>query len=213
MTAKGGSVNMTRLEHDIHQRIFVRPNFLPTKLCEAVCEEMRTSSHREAGTVIDGEQALVDERTRRAKHVTVALPTHQAITSRLHAIAPNVAGHFGFALTGLRELHFLAYNEGDFFAFHRDSSDSPTDPTRVRERKVSTVIFLNAQSDRPSLGSYGGGELEFYAHDLVAEPMYEQTKISFTGTPGTLVAFDSFVRHQVEPVTHGQRFTVVTWFV
>jgi SM-20-related protein len=204
---------MTVLEHSIHQRIFVRSNFLPVKLCEAVCEEMRRSTHREAGTVVDGEQALLDERIRRAKHVTVAQPTHQAITSRLHAIAPDIAEHFGFTPTGLRELHFLAYNEGDFFAFHRDSSDSPTDPTRVRERKVSTVIFLNAQSGHPGSGSYGGGSLEFYAHDLVAEPMYEQVKISFTGTPGTLLAFDPFVRHQVQPVTHGQRFTVVTWFV
>jgi SM-20-related protein len=202
-----------KLEHYIDQKLFVRPNFLSTELCEAICEEMRTTSHREAGTVLDGEQAILDERTRRAKHVTVALNIHQAIRSRLHAIAPDVAEHFGFALTGLRELHFLAYNEGDFFAFHRDSADAPTDPTRVKERKVSVVIFLNAKSVSPGAGSYGGGTLEFYAHDFVAEPRYEQAKIPFTGTPVTLVAFDSFVRHQVEPVTHGQRFTVVTWFV
>jgi predicted 2-oxoglutarate/Fe(II)-dependent dioxygenase YbiX len=204
---------MTKLEHYIDQKLFVRPNFLPAKLCDAICEDMRMSSHREAGTVLDGKQALVDERTRKAKNVAVALATRQAITSRLQAIAPDVAEHFGSALTGLQELQFLAYNEGDFFAFHRDSADSPTDPRRVRERKVSTVIFLNAKSDRPGPDSYGGGALEFYAHDLIAEPMYEQAKIPFAGTPGTLVAFDPFVRHQVEPVTHGQRFTVVTWFV
>jgi SM-20-related protein len=203
---------MTTLEHFTDLGLFVRPNFLPTELCEVACEEMRTSQ-RKVGTVLDGKQGLVDEQTRKAKNVIVALPTHQAITSRLHALAPDVAEHFGSVLTGLQELQFLAYDEGDFFVFHRDRTDAPTEPTWVSERKVSVVVFLNAESEHPDLGSYGGGTLQFYAHDLVAKPMYEQAKISFTGAPGTLVAFDPLVHHQVELVTHGERFTVVTWFV
>jgi 2-oxoglutarate-Fe(II)-dependent oxygenase superfamily protein len=30
--------------------------------------------------------------------------------------------------------------------------------------------------------------------------------------PGTVVAFSSEMRHGVLPVSHGERFTVVTWF-
>ena len=30
--------------------------------------------------------------------------------------------------------------------------------------------------------------------------------------PGTVVAFPSEMRHGAPPVSHGERFTVVTWF-
>jgi predicted 2-oxoglutarate/Fe(II)-dependent dioxygenase YbiX len=33
------------------------------------------------------------------------------------------------------------------------------------------------------------------------------------GERGLLVAFDSGIAHSVTPVTHGERFTVVTWLV
>jgi predicted 2-oxoglutarate/Fe(II)-dependent dioxygenase YbiX len=173
---------------------------------------MQTSS-RKASTVLYGERPLVNERTRKAKNVTVTLPAHKAITSRLHSIAPQIAENFGCTLTGLQELQFLAYDKGDFFVFHRDRTNGPAEPTRVSARKVSIVIFLNAESDHPVPGSYSGGALQFYAPDLVAEPMYEQAKVAFTGTTGALIAFNPFVRHQVQPVTHGQRFTVITWFI
>jgi predicted 2-oxoglutarate/Fe(II)-dependent dioxygenase YbiX len=204
---------MTKREHFIDLGLFVRPNFLPLTLCEAACEEMRMSQPK-VGTILDNAQELVDEQIRKAKNViTVASPTRRAITERLDAIAPDVAEHFGCALTGMQELQFLNYDEGDFFVFHRDKTDTPDEPAWVSERKVSAVIFLNAGPAHHNLNSYSGGTLEFYAHDLIAEPMYKQAKIPLPATPGTLVAFDPLVRHQVQPVTHGQRFTVVTWFV
>jgi predicted 2-oxoglutarate/Fe(II)-dependent dioxygenase YbiX len=32
------------------------------------------------------------------------------------------------------------------------------------------------------------------------------------GEPGTLVAFRSETTHEVTPVTHGQRYTIVSWY-
>ena len=203
---------MTTLDQQLGSGLFVRADFVPMTLCTAVCEEMRRAPSS-AGTVLDGEDPLVDERTRRARKVTVARPARDEIASRLHALTPVVADHFGCALAGLRELQFLAYDRGDFFIFHRDRTDASTEPARVRARKVSVVIFLNEVSDHPVPGSYSGGALQFYAPDLVADADYEKTKLSLTATAGTLIAFDPRVRHQVQPVTSGRRYTVVTWFV
>jgi SM-20-related protein len=195
-------------ERIIDSRLFACSNFLSIRLCQTICEQMQTSC-RKASAVLGGKRPFVDERTRSAKNVTVAAAAHQVIASHLQVIAPQIAQYFGCTLAGLRELQFLAYDNGDFFVFHRDKTNALAEPPRISARKVSVVIFLND----PILGSYSGGALEFYAHDLVGIPMYEQVKASFTSKTGTLVAFSPLVRHQVQPVTHGHRFTVVTWFV
>ena len=40
-----------------------------------------------------------------------------------------------------------------------------------------------------------------------------QVGLPLVGESGLLVAFDSNLTHAVTPVTHGERYTVVTWLV
>jgi predicted 2-oxoglutarate/Fe(II)-dependent dioxygenase YbiX len=73
------------------------------------------------------------------------------------------------------------------------------------------VIFLNARSSVPAENRYGGGSLKFYA--LLDGPKWENCPFSLDAEPGLLIAFRSDTVHEVEPVTFGQRFTIVTWFL
>ena len=38
-------------------------------------------------------------------------------------------------------------------------------------------------------------------------------RVSLTPEPGTLVCFRAETTHEVLPVTHGERFTIVSWYL
>ena len=104
----------------------------------------------------------------------------------------------------------MIYREGDFFLPHEDSGHEPDDVEEVKERQVSAVLFLNAESEVPGPDIYGGGSLSFYG--LIDDPRMKGRGIPLIGEPGLLVAFRPELVHEVTPVTHGERYTVVTWF-
>jgi len=75
-----------------------------------------------------------------------------------------------------------------------------------RFRRVSAVIFVTPKSEQPAEGAYGGGELVFHG------PWPANERLSADAQPGTLVAFRAETTHEVTPVTHGERYTIVSWF-
>src|SRR5436853_442568 len=76
-----------------------------------------------------------------------------------------------------------------------------------RFRKVSAVIFLSAPAPEPLPETYGGGELMLHGPYGSREP-----PVRADAQPGTLVAFRAETTHEVTPVTHGERFTIVSWY-
>ena len=104
------------------------------------------------------------------------------------------------------EPQFLRYEPGDFFVAHQDGN-TPLIHDDSRFRKVSVVLFLSRASDEPSPETYGGGELVM--HGPYSGPILRE---KVNAVPGTLVAFRAETTHEVTPVTHGERFTVVSWF-
>ena len=99
---------------------------------------------------------------------------------------------------------FLRYETGGFFVAHQDGN-TPLTRDRTRDRRVSIVIFLNAQTSESLSGGYTGGELVFHAPypnvDL-RQPV--------VGAPGSLLAFRSETTHEVTMVTGGERYTIAT---
>src|ERR1051325_4997297 len=74
-------------------------------------------------------------------------------------------------------------------------------------RKIPPIISLSGSSPEPSPGTYGGGVLTFH------DPVFGSPKrLPLTPPPGTVVAFRAETTHEVTPVTHGERFTIVTWY-
>lgn len=126
----------------------------------------------------------------------------QLLLSRM----PEIGAHFGVELTTCEPPQFLRYETGDFFVAHQDGN-TPLIHDDTRFRKVSAVIFLSQPSVDPAPDTYGGGELIF--HGPYSGPML---RVPMQPAPGTLVAFRSETTHEVAPVTHGERYTIVAWF-
>lgn len=144
---------------------------------------------------------VVDEASRRSLRLTPPVETAELIVSRLLATMPAIGEHFGVGLSECEEPQFLRYKEGDFFVAHQDGNTGLLRLDTER-RRVSTVIFL---SD-PNV--YSGGSLVFT--NLRARP--EDAKFRVHADPGTLIAFRSETTHEVTPVTHGERHTIVSWY-
>jgi len=117
----------------------------------------------------------------------------------------KVAEHFGNNLSSCEKPQFLCYRTGDFFVAHQDGNTGLVSLDSDKSRLISVSIFLNRQSATAEIDSYGGGSLVFSDWRL-------DKRFDLAGEAGTLVAFRSEVTHEVIPVTHGERYAIVSWY-
>jgi SM-20-related protein len=189
--------------------VFIVRDFFDPYQCAQLSAEIGAASFKPATVLETAEEGYVlDENFRK---VLRAEPSHSAeviVRSRLHELKPKLEEHFQITLAGCNEPQFLRYEPGGFFGPHPDTG--PDAPPHVAARRVSVVLFLNAASEKPSPGCYGGGALRF--HGLLSGPRWGDCAFSLEAEAGLLVAFKSTVLHEVLPVTFGQRMTVATWF-
>jgi predicted 2-oxoglutarate/Fe(II)-dependent dioxygenase YbiX len=111
----------------------------------------------------------------------------------------------------MERAQFLVYRKGDYFRRHTDSPPEPSARSDRKVRRVSIVLFLNAEGPPGDEGGYGGGQLTLYGL-LGDDPRGEGIGLPVTPSPGLLIAFRSELVHAVTPVEHGERCTVVSWF-
>lgn len=189
---------------------YVARGFLPSELCARIRREM-LSARTIPGTVRErGGVYGVDETTRRTRVAEVSDATAALVVGRLDALRPTLEHHFGVAAAaGWRAPQFLVYGPGDFYLPHKDSSDAPDAGDIARLRRLSSVIFLDAESEEPGPDTHGGGALTFYR--LLPDPRLRDTGLPLTAEVGLLVAFPPETVHGVARVTHGLRCTIVTW--
>jgi SM-20-related protein len=176
--------------------------FLDDAACGAICAELRAAGGG-AASLLSG-----DVRTQVRKATRLAVPP--AMSARVKALLmqarPMLERHFGLALGDCEAPQFLRYEAGDFFVPHQDGN-TPLIHDDSRFRRISGVIFLSRHSEEPSPETYGGGSL--ILHGPFSGP---GLRVPLAPPPGTLVAFRAETTHEVTPVTHGERFTIVTWF-
>jgi SM-20-related protein len=188
---------------------FAQSDVLSTEESSALREEMASAAAK-VSTVAEGASAdEVDEGQRSSKWAQVSDETRARLQERFVALKPALSEHFGQELTDCQPAQFLIYREGDFFGAHHDSSHDEDAADFVRERRISVVLFVNGTSEEPAAESFGGGALTFYG--LMGDSG-QGVGLPVDAEPGLAVAFPSETLHGVSPVTHGQRFTVVTWF-
>jgi predicted 2-oxoglutarate/Fe(II)-dependent dioxygenase YbiX len=163
----------------------------------------------QAGTIVGDthEGGVLDESIRRVSCARVTKSTRLLVKSRLGALKPELERHFQVRLTGYDGPQFLIYGPQTFYKWHQDTG--PDSASEMLERRVSVVIFLNA-SPPDSGEAYSGGALRL--HGLLTGPIWEQCAFPLEPTCGLLIAFRSTVVHEVEPITSGQRFSIVAWF-
>ena len=148
---------------------------------------------------------VIDESSRRSLRLTPSDETVELIAGRLRACMDQVARHFSVVVSEYEDPQFLRYQKGDFFVAHQDGNTGLLRLDTER-RLVSIVIFLTREAESPEEdGVYCGGSLVF-------TNLRDSTKSRVRAEPGTLIAFRSETTHEVTPVTHGERYSIVSWY-
>ena len=173
---------------------FVIEHFLEPDLCELIVAEMQATEGSAATVYGRAASGSIDTNVRKTLRIVPSTETLELVIRRLLSCKSDVEQHFNVSLSECEQPQFLRYREGDFFVAHQDGN---TGLLRLDTelRLISTVIFLN--------DVYGGGSLVF---------SNVSSKYDMPAAPGTLVAFRSETTHEVTPVTHGERFSIASWY-
>jgi SM-20-related protein len=190
------------------ETIFVKRNFVDETTCAAWGAAVGAGAQSPATVANTRGNSVVDPRTRRTRCASVDREIYGVVQDRFKELMPELQQYFRVALSRIQDPQFLRYCRGDFFRPHRDDSIVEAHGHDLRSRRVSAVLFLNRQTRLSEPGSYCGGSLLLYMPKS-GQPPY----IEVRGHTGLLIAFKSDVLHEVRPVTEGERYTVVTWYV
>jgi predicted 2-oxoglutarate/Fe(II)-dependent dioxygenase YbiX len=189
--------------------LFVIPNFLSHEVCDKLRSAVASAEWKPA-TVAERSQDSYDERYRKTKQHTIDNGSKNEIHSRLSSIRPQLETHFKVALTRCQSPVVLSYSVGDFFRAHVDGGDDPDLPETIRGRKVSAVVFINRDAEEGP-DTFSGGALVFYGL-FPGDPRLKTTGFPLQAEEGLLIAFSSRMMHEVQPVTRGTRYSIVTWY-
>ncbi len=182
--------------------LFVVKHFFESHVCDAIVAEMKAAKADAATVYGKGTSGSIDTNVRKTLRVIPSMKTIDLVTERLLSCKQAVEEHFSVTLNECEDPQFLRYREGDFFVAHQDGN---TGLLRLETecRLISTVIFLSRESEVPGPDVYCGGSLVFSR---------VSSRYQMPAEPGTLVAFRSETTHEVTPVTHGERFSIASWY-
>jgi predicted 2-oxoglutarate/Fe(II)-dependent dioxygenase YbiX len=194
----------------------VKPNFIDEYLCDALINEMISSSSEFSKVRIKDSQYGIDRDLRKSRWAIISDETRDLIRSHLSILEGEIKSFFKISFHEFQDLQFIIYQQNDHFKPHPDNSNEQNAPDFVKSRKISIVIFLNSSvgnlfSRELISRDFCGGELRFYG--VVDEPIWNSWGIPLVPSVGMLVAFPSEIIHEVTPVINGSRFTVVTWCI
>jgi SM-20-related protein len=138
-------------------------------------------------------------------------PARDPFESFLRTAAPRILAELQLAETAVepREFAICAYGNGGHFAGHIDTNEV-TDRIRV----VSCVYYFAAMPRQ-----FSGGELRLYGFPALSRGNAPDAPfVDITPETDTLVAFPSWIRHEVLPVRvpeggswRDHRFTINCW--
>lgn len=168
--------------------------FSPTECLQIRAHALKLSA--KVATVGHGGRSIVDTSIRKStvRWLNPGQSEFIDLNAKIsQALLTANARNFGFDISGNLGYQFTEYALDEGYDWHTDNNYFTSEPF---DRKLSLVIPLSHPDE------YNGGQLLF---DLKSQP----------DTPGMgdMIVFPSFLRHKVEPVTSGQRFSLVTWFV
>lgn len=184
--------------------LFTVKQFLEPGVSREIVAEL-SAAQSDAATVYGRTTSgAVEQNIRKTIRIRPSVATVDAILRRLWALKDQVEVHFAVALSECEDPQFLRYREGDFFVAHQDGNTGMMQLDTER-RLVSTVLFLSRESDSPEPGAHCGGSLVFSNYRT-------GSKYHMIGEPGMLVAFRAETTHEITPVTHGERYSIVSWY-
>jgi SM-20-related protein len=190
--------------------LFVTTDFFDRETCARIRAAVQNAPAMPGDVGLQNGQYAIDETIRKVLCADVPAPMMAFVEDRLHALKPALESHFQTPLDDHAAPQFLIYKEGAFYRPHRDSRTDSSGALFSKARQVSVSIFLNGESDTPEPISYCGGSLTFYG--LFNSSSSAKIGFPLVGESGLLVAFRANLLHGVAPITHGVRYSIVTWF-
>lgn len=145
--------------------------------------------------------AAIGPNGEKLKNVATKIINYSEVKKHISHIVESVflinRDHFGydlFNISGQMGLHYNVYDSKtkDSYDWHIDRSLFPNS-----DMKLTVIINLSEKS-------FEGGDLFIQQTEIVGIPELKQI--------GTVIAFPSYVRHKVTPVTKGVRKNLVLFF-
>jgi SM-20-related protein len=188
---------------------FIADGFLPDAVHQALLARALSVNDFAAGKVISKGTSDYYPDARKGQLSNDRLgPLRPAFHAALISAFPDICAATGVARFDLLEIEMrlAAHKDGDFFSLHRDSFTG-SDRAHTRGDRLITAVYYFHQTPR----AFRGGDLLIHPFDksapLVVEPRGNR-----------LVAFPSFMLHEVTQVTvpsgdfADSRFSVSCWF-
>jgi predicted 2-oxoglutarate/Fe(II)-dependent dioxygenase YbiX len=182
----------------IEDYIVVEKNVVPLDLCDALLQEYKNNTEWREGKTTGGLNLSIRDVQEVGISNQYVVGQNEILRKRLDVELFLCAGKAIQAYTNkfssvrIKEdtgYHLLRYGEGQFYAQHIDSS-------MEHNRAVSCSFALN--------DDYEGGEWGFFDREIVMR-----------APKGSVLMFPSnfMYPHEIMPVTKGERYVVITWFV
>jgi len=168
--------------------------------------ELRSLGGAPATLLSSADGGIVQREVRSTTRIAVPEATRARVAQLFLSLKPQLEAHFGQPLGHCEDPQFLRYQRGDSFVPHQDGN-TPLIHDRSRFRRISLVLFLSTPGAETEADTYGGGALVFHGTGTDAA-----RRVPFNPAPGTVIAFRAETTHEVTPVTHGERYTIVSWF-
>ena len=161
--------------------------------CKRILDEANNNGYHTAKLGNDTQDSnYIDPDIRSCLVSDIPIKKYLWVESKLTNALRQVNQYFKYDLDGYMDLQVIQYNVNSYFKPHLDIYSLDTD----MQRKITFVIQLSKPED------YTGGELKLYTKgdpDVVPK------------TQGTMIAFPSYLLHEVSPILSGQRYTSIGW--
>lgn len=183
------------IDIDIHAPVLLIPKVLTPEICRALIHVWATQGHRETGVERAQSGARRDildpkNKKRRDHQVADAKLLKLLTTTVGRRVMPEIQRAFHYRATRFEGFKIACYDSdaGGFFRAHRDNLSPAT-----AHRRFALTLNLNAD--------YEGGHLVF--------PEFGPHR--YRPGAGDAIAFSSSFLHEVQPVTRGRRFTLLSF--
>ncbi len=119
---------------------------------------------------------------------TLEVPLLKYLSNKIIDLSNQINPYKGITYKDVKKYSFNRYSAGDFLGWHSDDHEVLGGAT------ITYIIQLNED--------YGEGEIMYNLNDIE----YKVNK-----KEGSLFIFDSNIKHSVNQVTHGERFSLNVW--
>ena len=185
--------------------LLIVKQFFEPHVCGEMLAELMSAPSNSSTVAGRGPTRTVDEGVRKSLRLQPSNETIELVTRSLLERRAEVEKYFAVTLDECEDPQFLHYRIGDYFVAHQDGNTGLLRLESER-RKISVIVFLSNESDDPQPDSHCGGSLVFSNYRLTP------SQFRMVGEQGTLVAFRSETTHEITPLTHGERYSIVSWY-